>query len=420
MEEQQTAEELKKSGRAFFKTKSFFMLWIASLCSSLSMSIFMFVQSWYVVQGLGLEAALGIVLISLSVPRIIFMLAGGVLSDRKDQARIMFWSDLSRAFLACLLAILFVFAHPLPIWVLIINAIGFGILGGIFEPARDSIIPTVVEPDMLTRANSVLQGTMQIALFAGPLFAGVILGIAGYGILFLLIGGLLVIGSLCVVLVNSDKGRTEVTEQLDDWLGFWVQLKEGIMYLWCSKLLRALFIIAIVVNFFMSGPLFIGLPIFVEGVLEGSALDYSYVQGGLTFGMILGSIIMGIINIRRKRGSYALILMAAQGIIIILFSQSNTIWLAVGIIIFIGLLNPAINIPLISMIQEYTDPGKMGRVMSLIRMASFGLMPLSYAMVSFLLGQGVSIRAILFWSALPLIISVIVLFACFPVLRKAN
>ncbi len=420
MEGLQPVKELEFSGRSLFKTKSFVKLWVASLFSSLSMSIFMFVQSWYVVQGLGLEAALGIVLISLSVPRIIFMMVGGVLSDRKDQARIMFWSDLSRASLACVLAILFVFAHPLPIWVLVINAIVFGILGGLFEPARDSILPTVVEPQMLTRANSVLQGTMQTALFAGPLLAGVILGIAGYGALFLLIGGLLVLGSLCVVSVNTDKAKKEITEQFNKRPGFWVQLKEGFAYLWSSKLLRALFIIAIVVNFFLSGPLFMGLPIFVEGVLDGDALDYSYVQGGLTFGMILGSVIMGIINLRRKRGFYALFLMAAQGIIMILFSQVNMVWLAVGVIIFVGLLNPAINIPLISMIQEYTDPDKIGRVMSLIRMASFGLMPLSYAVVSFLLGLGISIQAILFWSAFPLMVSVVVLYACFPVLRKKN
>ncbi|WP_240339704.1 MFS transporter [Halobacillus ihumii] len=340
MEGLQPVKELEFSGRSLFKTKSFVKLWVASLFSSLSMSIFMFVQSWYVVQGLGLEAALGIVLISLSVPRIIFMMVGGVLSDRKDQARIMFWSDLSRASLACVLAILFVFAHPLPIWVLVINAIVFGILGGLFEPARDSILPTVVEPQMLTRANSVLQGTMQTALFAGPLLAGVILGIAGYGALFLLIGGLLVLGSLCVVSVNTDKAKKEITEQFNKRPGFWVQLKEGFAYLWSSKLLRALFIIAIVVNFFLSGPLFMGLPIFVEGVLDGDALDYSYVQGGLTFGMILGSVIMGIINLRRKRGFYALFLMAAQGIIMILFSQVNMVWLAVGVIIFVGLLNP--------------------------------------------------------------------------------
>ncbi|WP_079525357.1 MFS transporter [Halobacillus hunanensis] len=420
MEGLQAAKELECSRRSLFKTKSFVMLWVASLFSSLSMSIFMFVQSWYVVQGLGLETALGIVLISLSVPRIIFMMVGGVLSDRKDQARIMFWSDLSRASLACVLAILFVFAHPLPIWVLGVNAIGFGILGGLFEPARDSILPTVVEPQMLTRANSVLQGTMQTALFAGPLLAGVILGIAGYGTLFLLIGSLLVLGSLCVVFVNTDKAKKGITEQSNKRPGFWVQLNEGITYLWSSTLLRALFIAAIIVNFFMSGPLFMGLPIFVEGVLDGNALDYSYVQGGLTFGMILGSVIMGIINLRRKRGSYALFLMAAQGIIMILFSQVNMVWLAVGVIIFVGLLNPAINIPLISMIQEYTDPDKIGRVMSLIRMASFGLMPLSYAAVSFLLRLEISIQVILFWSAFPLMISVVVLFACFPVLRKEN
>ncbi|WP_255822117.1 MFS transporter [Halobacillus shinanisalinarum] len=165
------------------------------------------------------------------------------------------------------------------------------------------------------------------------------------------------IGALCVQFVRTNK---PTKAKSDDLPGFWDQLKEGFTYLWNSTLLKALFIIAIVVNFFLSGPLFMGLPIFVEGFLDGSALDYSYVQGGLTFGMIVGSIMMGVINLRRKRGSYALFLMAAQALVILSFSQTNTIWLAVVIIIFLGVLNPSVNIPLISMIQEYTDTDKIG------------------------------------------------------------
>ncbi|WP_255822116.1 MFS transporter [Halobacillus shinanisalinarum] len=188
MEQTQQAVESVNEGDSLFRTRFFVMLWVASLFSSLSMSMFMFVQSWYVVQGLGLEVALGLVLISLSVPRIIFMMVGGVLSDRKDQSRIMFLSDLSSAFLALVLVLLFVFAQPVPLWVLVVNAILFGTLGGIFEPARDSILPVVVHPELLTRANSIIQGTMQVALFSGPLLAGIVLGISGYGILFLLIG----------------------------------------------------------------------------------------------------------------------------------------------------------------------------------------------------------------------------------------
>ncbi|UOR10476.1 MFS transporter [Halobacillus amylolyticus] len=417
MPEKQAVGASGQNERSLFKMLSFVMLWVATLFSSLSLSMFMFTQSWYVVQDLGFEAALGVVLISLSVPRIIFMMVGGVLSDRKDQARIMFWSDLSRAILALMLVFEFVFVHPLPIWMLVVNAVLFGTLGGIFDPARDSILPVVVDSELLTRANSVIQGTMQVALFSGPLLAGIMLGVAGYRGTFVLVSACLFIAALCVYFVRTQKAgivQAEVSA------GFWQHLKDGFSYLWDSALLKALFIISVVVNFFLSGPLFMGLPIFVEGVLKGSAIDYSFVQGALTFGMIIGSILMGVINLRRKRGSYALFLMATQAVFVLILSQSNTLWMAAGAIIFVGLLIPSINIPLVSMIQEYTDKDKIGRIMSLIRTASFGLTPLSYAAASFILSLGVPIQSILFWSAFPLMISVACLFVSFPVLRKAD
>ena len=44
--------------------------------------MFYFAEAWYVVQELNLEASLGIIYIIGAIPRILFMLLGGVLADR--------------------------------------------------------------------------------------------------------------------------------------------------------------------------------------------------------------------------------------------------------------------------------------------------------------------------------------------------
>ncbi len=49
------------------------------------------------------------------------------------------------------------------------------------------------------------------------------------------------------------------------------------------------------------------------------------------------------------------------------------------------------NVPMMSLIQQYTDRSKIGRVMSLNTMASMGLSPLSYAMVTGLLSLHIGI-----------------------------
>ncbi|WP_181347001.1 MFS transporter [Thalassobacillus sp. CUG 92003] len=400
------------------KSLSFMLLAGATVVSSLSMSMFMFIQSWYVVEGLGLEAALGIVLMCLTGSRMVSMLVGGVLADKSRQTFIMFVSDTSRAVFVLLLALLFLWLGEVPIWMLAVNAACFGVLGGLFEPARDSLLPKVVQTDQLTRANSVIQGAIQVALFTGPLLAGVLISLVSYSVLFIVISLLLCVAGIGVLFIKKMADQPQAEERPE--VPFKHQLKEGCVYMWQSPLLRALFIITVIVNFFISGPLMMGLPIFVEGVLNGNSVDFSFVQGGLTFGMIMGSIVIGLINLKRKRGAYALYLIALQGVGMLVFSQTQSIIMAIGIIVFIGMINPAVNIPLISMVQAYSEPQKVGRVMSLIRTGSLGLIPLSYAATSSILGLGIQIHTIMMWSSFPLMLSATLLFITFPILRKAD
>ncbi len=399
-----------------FRSRSFLMLWIATLASTLSMSMFNFLLSWYVVKGLGLEAVLGIVLISLSIPRIASMLFGGVLSDRFDQARIMFYSDLSRGMLAIVFAVLLFIVPTLPIWGLMILAALFGTLGGVFEPSRDSILPTVVNQDQITRANSVIQGSMQVAMFSGPLIGGVMISFFTYTTGFIGVGICLLIGAISIKFIAKSKDASEARTHEN----MFKELKEGLQYAWDSSLIKALFIIALVVNFFMSGPLFMGLPIFVKNILQGEAIHFSMVEGGLTLGMIVGSILIGWLNLQKKRGLVAMIFMGVLGVLMFSFSQLPFLWLAIFVISLIGMCNPIINIPIIALLQEKVDQEKLGRVMALIKMAAFGLGPLSFATTSFLLSLGIEINTIMLWSSLPLMFTVFILFILFPTLAKTD
>ncbi|MFQ3544590.1 MFS transporter [Halobacillus rhizosphaerae] len=400
------------------KSRSFILLLMTTVVSSLSLSMFMFIQSWYVVESLDKEALLGIVLVCLTSMRMISMVIGGVVADRGRQTRIMGFADLSLAFLMLLLSVLFHYLSEVPIWILAVNAGLFGASGGMFEPSRDALLPKVVSVAQLTRANSLLQGAIKIAMFSGPFLAGILIHIASYSLVLVLIGLCLCISGCSVFLIkvrednlnNEGKGRDT----------FKVQLAEGFSYTWKSPLLRALFIITIIVNFFISGPLMMGLPIFVEGVLQGTSVDFSYVQGSFTLGMILGSVLLGLLNIQRKRGSYALYFIALQGAGMFIFSQVHSILTAVVIIVFIGMLTTGVNIPLISLVQSSANQAKVGRVMSLIRTGSLGLIPLSYAVTSMLLGMGIKIQHLMAWSSLPLLVSVGVLYFLYPILRTAD
>ena len=400
------------------RSRSFVVLLIATVISSLSLSMFMFIQSWYVVAVLNKEASLGIIMICLTIPRMFSMIIGGVLADQKRQNRIMFYSDSSTAIVLLGLALLFMYFNEVPIWILAINATFIGIFGGIFEPARDSILPKIVKIEQLTRANSMTQGAIQIALFSGPLLAGLLISMISYHLLLIIISLLLCLSGISVLFIQTPHKQERLIENPET--TFIKNLKEGFLYTWQTPLMRGIFIITVISNLFISGPLMMGLPIFVRKVLDGNSLDFSFVQGGLTFGMIAGSVTIGIINMKKNRGAYTMYLIALQGLGMLLFSQVQSVSIAVVVIIMIGILIPAFNIPIVSMVQTYTDENKVGRVMSLIRTGSLGLIPLSYAITSFLLGLGIDINVIMAWSSLPLLACTAILFIFVPVIRKTD
>ncbi len=144
-----------KSSSSLLKNSKFLYLWIASIFSSITLSLYIVAEEWYVVKALGMSESLGWVMVATTVPRILFMSIGGVIADRFSRSTILFLSDFSRALLVAGMVLLLLF-DGLSFWILTIFALLFGTLDAFFWPARDALLPSIVEKEQLTRANSLL------------------------------------------------------------------------------------------------------------------------------------------------------------------------------------------------------------------------------------------------------------------------
>lgn len=161
-----------------------------------------------------------------------------------------------------------------------------------------------------------------------------------------------------------------------------------------------------------------GLPIFVKNVLDGSALDFSFIEGAMALGMLISSVIIGILNVKKRRGLMVTVSLFTMNIFFFLFSQSSTLFACMLMIFFIGITFPATNIPLISAVQSSVDKNLLGRLMGLLTMASMGLAPLSLAATSMLISYGFSIENIMSGGALSLIVVNLLIMWKLPALRK--
>jgi MFS family permease len=163
------------------KSRPYAMIWFGQTISNLGDGIFYIALAWQVLLMTHSGTAMGIVLIAGTVPRLVFVLLGGVAADRLPRRLIILWSDGGRGLVVLLISILG-FAGLLQFWHLVVQSLIFGFVDGFFNPAILAITPDLVEKDDLTSANALNSLSSNLAQLLGPLVgAGLIALISPVG-----------------------------------------------------------------------------------------------------------------------------------------------------------------------------------------------------------------------------------------------
>lgn len=404
----------KYTSMSLFKNRAFLFLWLSSTSSFLALSIYLFAEQWYVIRALGQESALGIVMMVTLIPRVLLMTVGGVWADRFKRSKIMLVSSFTRCLLVFVMITL-LHLHLLNLWSLLFFALLFGILDAFFSPANQSLLPLLVPKEMLTRSNSFIQTSNQVAMFAGPMIGGWIITVSSFSVLFLFVACFLLITSaltLCIKEKNpSPSSKQASTKQ---------ELLEGFQYVWNMPFLKSLLFILMTINVLFFGPLLMGIPLLASEVLHGKAVEVSFLQSSYQGGMLGGALLIGLLNIRKNRGLSILILISFLGIFLSLLGQMYVLWQGILLLVMMGFMSSMINVPLVSIIQENSEIDKLGRIMSFVNASSNGLVPLSYAFVSICLTFGTSISNILLCCGLLITILSILFITKYKIVRDTN
>ncbi|SFF63915.1 Na+/melibiose symporter [Halobacillus alkaliphilus] len=413
---QHMADLQEESTPSVFKNRNFLLLWGAALLSSFGISFFLFSQSWYVVNVLNLEASLGLIYIAASIPRLLFMIISGTVADRYDKTKIMFLSDFIRGLLLAGLVLWFLFGS-ITLWTFVGFAFFFGILDAFFWAAESAIIPSIVQKENLTRSNSIIQMTNQTSFILAPMLAGVLIAYGNYEIVFAVTAAMLLTASLLVI---SMKPKKDEEMEANKKKKFWQTFREGVTYVKDSRLLTLIVSATIFLNLFIVGPMTMGLPLFVKNILEGTAVDFSFLEAGLAGGMLVGSIVIGSLNVTKKRGKLTLLTLVLSGIAFIGLSFTAELWQSMVMLGLFGTFLSISNISSISAIQSIIEEKVLGRVMGLISLASMGLIPVSYALTSAVLSLGISIHHIMAAGSILVTLFASFVFLTFKELRELD
>lgn len=388
------------TNKTLWKNGLFVRLWCGSLLSAMADTAFFLLLPWFIIHTTGSEAILGTALICMSIPRLLFMLAGGVAADRFSRKWIMFTSMLARALI--LLGFSFLLLNEgnnlLPISAFVMATL-FGIVDAFFWPARSSIVPTLVSRAQLAQANSMMEIAHQISMVGGPLIIALLIRTMSYPVIFMLLATSFFIGtffilSLRIKPVEKEADPLPASTDKPVTNNYLKDILTGIRYTYSIPILMILFILTLFINMLYSGPVQMGIPLFVKELgWDGSA--FSSLSTSLGIGTIIGGLLTA--YFKGFRGKYMLLpfFLGTMGVAMssYYFIQELSFGLLAHFIIGVAL--SMVNIPMSTYIQTIVPTNMLGRVMSLLALMSIGFGPVSYAICSFLLAKNIATPGLL-------------------------
>ena len=362
-----------------FRNPNFRRLWLANTFASLGDQFSVVAFPWLVLPLTGDAVAMSVVLAAENVPRALFMLFGGALSDRVSPKRVLTVTSFMRLLLVATLAAV-ILSGEVALWMIYLTAFLTGTADAFYYPAANAAAPQVISGEQLHQGNTYLQGSIQVSAVVGPALAGLLIGVSGeggavQGVAFALLVNALtffVAGTalFSLKLPPTTRVRVETTGEA---------IKEGLVFVWRDASLRAVFFLIMVLALFTTAPLQVGLPVLAAERLPQGASALGLLLSAAGVGSILGTVGAGVLAKPSSRsfGSLLMGLIALAGLSVAALGALEGVGLLLAALFLAGLFDGFVDIHLTTWLQLRTPIRLLGRVMSLLAFASVGLAPLS-------------------------------------------
>jgi MFS family permease len=361
--------------RSVWQLPNFRWLWLGQtfiLCASQ----FWFVSlTWLVLDRTGSGFALGSMLVAAAIPRGLFMLVVGAISDRLPTYYVAAIAALINTILiGCVTVMMWLNAFHLNIAILI--AALFGLSEAFLYPAMLSLLPQLVGKSRLAPANAWMQGSEQITNVIGPAAAGMVIGACGLPITFAINTALFAIGSGLIALVRTRKQSSPVEPQTVSLAG---EIMAGFRYAWQQPGIRISLQLIAMINFAVLGPIVIGVAELVRVRFGGSATTFGYLQSAYGVGALFGVVVASQLSAIKHLKTPLAILSGALGGGLIMLGLTQQAWMAAIVIALMGVGGGIVGVLGLTWLQTQTSTPMQGRMMSLVMFASVALDPFSQA-----------------------------------------
>ena len=358
--------------------RDFALLTGGSAISLIGDGFFHVALAWQVYQISNVPTALAFVGVAATLPLVIFILIGGMFSDRYDRRRLMIGADLLRGLAIGVLGVLSI-SGVLELWhmALLMAVVGLG--DAFFNPASTAIVPDLLSEEQLPQANAI-NGILRRLMISivGPALAGFVIAAVGPGPAFVVDALTFGVSAVAVLAIRSrpqqrPQSELGVRQTLAD-------IGEGLAFVGRHPWIWATLLSAMLSLLFFFGPVQVLVPFLVKNRLGlgPDALGAIFAVGGV--GSILMAVGIGHFGLPRRRVT-VMFLAWTMGIgTMAVYGVMTALWQALLVAALAHALFELGQVIWTTMLQQLVPRRLLGRVSSVDWLVSIGLVPLSYAL----------------------------------------
>ncbi|MFQ6058483.1 MAG: MFS transporter [Anaerolineae bacterium] len=340
------------------QNSDFRALWLGQLISQIGDSFAILAVLVVINQLTRSTLALGLMVVAVTLPQLLFGLIAGVFVDRLDRKVTMIVSDVVRGL--AILALLTVHTAD-RIYVFFIVGFVMGTVGVFFNPARNAVLPNIMDEELLLPANALTQTGQVMATVFGPALAGLFIGWFGPAFAFLFDSLTFFISAAAIATMALPFHNAGVEKASVGVL--WNQLGEGLAFIRDHRTILNIMITAAVAMLGLGAITVLGVKYLDEELGIGpTGLGFlNSVQG---IGMVAGGILIGNFAAHLRANRIVGVGMTVLGLALASLSVAPSFSLVLVAAFIIGLCMVSARTTLAAMTQALVPDEKRGRVES--------------------------------------------------------
>lgn len=308
--------------------RDFALLSIGQFVSAIGDGIHRVALIWWIYNVTGSPSTTGLLSLASMVPSILLSPYMGVLADRWDRRKIVYWMDFARGAIIAAVAILSFTGH-LSTWHLVASSVLVSSCSSLFNPAVSAMIPGLVGMDKLQRAQGALQTMMGMVGIIGPALGGALVATIGYSAVFLMNAISFALSAVSEMFIRYKQAAH------DSKRGHFAEMAEAMRFALGMPTIMGILLVFAMMNFSVSHLGSLTLPYLIKARLGAGSGELGFSMTAISIGGIAGSFLMGILKNPKRRSS----LITAGAVVMGGFLVS---WVLLPQLIWLYIINAAV------------------------------------------------------------------------------